>query len=193
MTRSILATALLLSLASPARAQQVVPAPQASTSVCFRGRPLPRCRAFWLTEFGVSPFDGAVAWELGGMRNVGPRSAVGGALYLRVDGGSAYGVKPRFRRWLSPVVALDVAPGFIILAGDGNSPGFAGHVGLSFRDWLALTLQAETVPPDFPAGRRIKWSGGGRLGGGLGAITGIAGLALLGWYALACGGRACFD
>jgi hypothetical protein len=184
MTRPIAAVALLLSLAAPLRAQQ---------AACFRGRPLPHCRTFWLTEFGVSPFDGMFGWELGGMRNLGTHSAVGGTLYLRVDGGTAYGVKPRFRRWLSPVVALDVSPGVIILAGARNSVGFAGHAGVSLGDLLAFTLQAETVPPGFDAGKRIRLSGGARLGAGPGAITGIAGLALLAVYAVACGGGTCLD
>jgi len=184
MTRSIAAVVLLVSLAAPLRAQQ---------AVCFRGRPLPQCRAFWLTEFGLSLPDGPFVWELGGMRNVGTHSAVGGTLYLRVDGGTAYGVKPRFRRWLSPVVALDVSPGIIILAGARSSVGFAGHVGASLADLLALSIQAETVQPDFTGGKTIKWSGGARLGAAPGAITGIAGLALLAAYVLACGGGACFD
>lgn len=182
MTRPIAAVVLLVSLAAPLRAQH---------AVCFRGRPLPQCRAFWLTEFGLSLPDGPFGWELGGMRNVGTRSAVGGTLYLRVDGGTAYGVKPRFRRWLSPVVALDVSPGIIIMAGAGKSVGFAGHVGVSLADLLALSIQAETAPPDFERGKRIKWSGGVRLGAGPGTITGLAGFVLLAAYALACGGGAC--
>jgi hypothetical protein len=192
MTRSIAAVVLVVSLTPPVPAQQTIRETKAPQPLCFHGRPLPQCRAFWLTEFGISPFEPWFVWELGGMRNIGPRSAVGGTLYLRIDGGTAYGLMPRFRRWLSPVVALDVSPGIIILAGAGNSAGFAGHIGLSFRDWLALTLQAETVPPDFEGGQRVKWSGGGRLGAGPGTITGIAGLVLLGVFGLACSGG-CFD
>ena len=193
MTRSIAAVVLFVSLATPLHAQQAVPAPDAPRALCFQGRPLPRCRAFWLTEFGVSPFEPSVVWELGGMRNVGARSAVGGALHVGIfDRGTAYGVKPRFRRWLSPAVALDVSPGIIILAAAGNSVGFTGHVGLSLRDWVALTLQAETRPPDFEGGKRIKWSGGGRLGAVPGTITGIAGLVLVSVFAAVCS-RGCFD
>jgi len=77
MTRSIAGVVLLVSLATPLRAQ-LVPAPNAPKALCFRGRPLPQCRAFWLTEFGLSLPDGPFGWELGGMRNVGKRSAVGG-------------------------------------------------------------------------------------------------------------------
>ena len=186
----IVAGMLAASLAAPLHGQQSDPA--APKPLCFRGRPLPQCRAFWLTEFGVSPFEPWFVWELGGMRNVGARSAVGGALYVRIDGGTAYGVKPRFRRWLSPVVALDVAPGIIILAAAGNSAGFAGHVGLSVGDLVGVTLQAETVPPDFDGGKRVKWSGGGRLGAVPGTIAGIAGVALVGVFALPCAGG-CID
>ena|SRR2546426_6671842 len=95
MTRSIAGVVLLVSLATPLRAQ-LVPPPNAPKALCFRGRPLPQCRAFWLTEFGLSLPDGPFGWELGGMRNVGKRSAVGGTLYLRIDGGTAYGVKPMY-------------------------------------------------------------------------------------------------
>ncbi len=190
MTRWIAAVVPIVWLTTPLAAQ-AVPARDAPRAVCFRGRPLPRCRAFWLTEFGLSLPDGPFGWQLGAMRNVGKRNAVGGTLYLRIDGGTAYGVKPRFRRWLSPVVALDVSPGIIILAGPEKSVGFAGHTGLSLGDWLTLSVQAETVAPGFEGGQRVKWAGGARLGAGPGTIAGIAGFVLLAAYALACGGGAC--
>ena len=64
---------------------------------------------------------------------------------------------------------------------------------MSFGDLLALTLQAETVPPDFERGKRVKWFAGRKLCAGPGTITGIAGFVLLAACALGCGGGACFD
>jgi len=100
-------------------------------ALCFRGRPLPNCRSFLLTEFDLALTEGSVRWEIGAMHNIGSRSAVGGSLLLRgaENDSSAFGAKIRFRHWLSRVVALDVSSG-ILVAGRGTAPGFAGHVGL---------------------------------------------------------------
>ncbi len=71
-----------------AQAPSLPPAPHA----CFRGRPLAECDGFWITEFTVAkPLSNSgdeidrlplFTWELGGMKNVGPRSAVGATLLL---------------------------------------------------------------------------------------------------------------
>src|SRR5437867_6509776 len=73
MRHSIVAIALAVSLAAPprVRGQQTGPAPDAPQALCFRGRPLAKCRAFWLTEFGASPFDGFFVWEVGGRIRAG--------------------------------------------------------------------------------------------------------------------------
>jgi hypothetical protein len=193
---SVLALSLVM-YANALRSQEpgVMRAPR---SICFRARMLPRCRAFWLTEFGLatrlgghSTPDGLLSWELGAMRNVGSRTALGGSLYLGIPTtGSGelegVGVKPRFRRWLGPGVALDVSPG-ILFAGNG-SPGFAGHVGLTMSHWLALTVQAQTVRPTVGSRRTLAWFGGAKLGGLPGAISGGATLLLGLAFGVACSG-----
>jgi hypothetical protein len=179
--------ALVLSLAGPLRGQQAAPATGIPKALCFRGRPVPNCRSFLVTEFDLAFTEGWARWELGAMHNVGPRSAVGGSLLLRAaNDSSAFGVKARFRRWLSRVVALDVSSG-ILVAGPGTAPGFASHVGLGIGDLVGLSIEAETVPPDFDGGKRIRWFGGVRTGAHLGVIIG----ALAGILAYGCSGS-CF-
>src|SRR5690242_6625913 len=174
--------------ANPLPSQQPGVMTETPRGMCFRARPLTDCRAFWLTEFGLaarlgsaSSPDALLTMELGAMRNVGAQSALGGSLYLSLNDGAGdvggVGVKPRIRRWLGPGIALDVSPG-ILLAG-GGSPGFTGHVGLTVRDWLALTMQAQTVQPTNSGGRALAWFGGARLGALPGAI-GAGAMLLLG-------------
>src|SRR3989442_15392150 len=110
-------------------------AAQAPTGLCFRPRPLPACSAYWITEFGVSAslsrseFHPAVplfTWELGGMKNLGERSALGATVFVNAsDFGSGPGGRLRLRRWLSQGLSLDVAPG-IILSGRAARRFFRG-------------------------------------------------------------------
>ena len=76
----------------------------------------------------------------------------------------------------------------ILVAGRGTAPGFAGHVGLGVGDLGALSIEAETVPPDFEGGKRIRWFGGVRVGAQLGTVVG----ALAGILFLGCRGGPCF-
>ena len=84
----------------------------ASHALCWRGHPLPECRSFLVTEVGLSyPMNktatngrGAViAGDLGWMRNISDRAAVGGTAHARIGIGDDYaraGVRARYRRWL---------------------------------------------------------------------------------------------
>jgi hypothetical protein len=180
--------ALTVSLASPVRGQQALSPTRTPKPLCFRGRTLPNCRSFLLTEFDLALTDGSTRWELGAMKNVGSRSAIGGSLLLRgaENDSSAFGVKARYRWWLSRALALDVSSG-ILVVGPGTAPGFAGHVGLGIGDLVGLSIEAETVPPDFEGGKRIRWFGGVRVGAHVGTIVGV----LAGILSYGCGGS-CF-
>jgi len=107
---------------------------------CWRGRPLPHCRAFLLFEFSAPRFltgtklDMAVAqqgngysryeqglvsqfvFDLGAMRNISDRDAVGGTVMVGMivdNPGREFvtGATARYRRWLTPVVSADAAAG----------------------------------------------------------------------------------
>ena len=147
-------------------------AAQAPTGLCFRPRPLPTCSAYLITEFGVGvglsrsefhPAGPLFTWELGGMKNLGERSALGATVFVNAsDFGSGPGGRLRLRRWLSQGLSLDVAPG-IILSGSA-ARRFSGEVALDFHGLVAATVQVQ--------GDHVFV--GGRLGGLPGAITGVA-------------------
>lgn len=100
--------------------------------LCWRGRPLPKCRTFVLTEIGYygvaavtqqhyqysypgtngdtvtyryseDAMSSQLTAEVGVMQNLGPRTALGGTFVLGFGtGGADVGIKGRYRRWLSP-------------------------------------------------------------------------------------------
>lgn len=84
---------------------------QQPAELLFRGRPLPACRSFLITEFGLNrvltggPRDAepwCVTGEFGLMGNVSPRDALGGTLLVEFDdNGNRVGLKARHRRWLA--------------------------------------------------------------------------------------------
>jgi hypothetical protein len=163
-------------LASIVASLSVVAAAEAQTSTCFRGRPLPTCQSFWITEFsylrgwremptyegstrvrgGRSDDDAYLAGEIGHMVNLGPDDAVGATLHmgLKVDqGDSRIAVKARYRRWLpapSRGTSLEVSPGIILrnepLKADRRMPGFTVHAALDFESWFALVAAVDAVP-----------------------------------------------
>jgi hypothetical protein len=157
--------------------------------MCFSGRPLPKCKAFMLTEFGYSRrlndshrdvYSGRwyLTAELGAMVNRGYRSALGAALFFGAeDDGSRWGLRPRYRRWLSGTISLDVAPG-ILFAGTDNRfqpsfPGFSGQLSLGVGDLVGVTTQLEIIPSD-ALGTRTEWFVGVRGGSGIGIVGGLA-------------------
>jgi hypothetical protein len=131
-------------------AMGLVPA-GAAAQTCFRGAPAPRCRQFFVLEMDASHSAGAVArnpyafsWATGGMANVGPRSAVGGALLVAADDdGHRIGVQGRFRRWLHGRTALDLTPE-IFLGGHrngGTGPGGAAlGLAVTHGDLVGVSL-----------------------------------------------------
>ncbi len=99
---------------------------------CFRGRPLPACRSFWIVEMqGEAPvaqttrtitftgelpremrlFEKKLEWNLGHMLNLTPRHAVGGVLTFGTS--NQFGVKLRGRRWLNADLSVELEGGLL--------------------------------------------------------------------------------
>lgn len=124
-------TVALATFASPGvtRAQDSLATAPGTSRVpsrfCFRGRALPHCSHFLLIEAGYYhrlagskhaaldtneitrdaidnlDRDSHFSWELGYMRNLDGRNAMGGALLVGTgDAGARFGVKGRYRRWV---------------------------------------------------------------------------------------------
>lgn len=182
MRRSVVAGALVAlamsGTANSGAARQQAPAADARGGQigCFRGKPLPACRSFWIFELqGSAPlvqtrrrvvntfpdgptltqrataFESSLEWNLGHMVNVSPSWAVGGVFTAGPDGRGAFrGVKARARRWLSPDVALELEGG--LLAADVQGAGTPGHSGvtadvrLDIRDQGSFFVRWDGVP-----------------------------------------------
>lgn len=208
MFRSIIAGLAFL-LPGGALAAQTAPG-------CLRGGPLPSCGSFWITEaaYGIrvtpapGPFESSegdrltASLDLGGMKNVSGRLAVGGSAAVGALGGIYLAVKPRVRYWVSRDLAADFAPG-VVVSGVRGSPRFTADLSLMYRDKIGITTQTFVLPNDVydPAsntvttGTRVVTYAGLRLGSKLG-VLGAAGDALallgaIGLYLVACGSSGC--
>jgi hypothetical protein len=117
-------------------AAQAVDGAEDAARICFRGRPLPACRSFWIVEmqaytplsqssrmvrYSTAPpvplqsFEEQLEWNFGHMVNVTPDLAIGGLLTLGTGAGSGAfaGLKGRVRRWLGPQVSVEVEGGLL--------------------------------------------------------------------------------
>ncbi len=124
--------------------------------ICFRGKPAPECKMFFLTEIDLGyilqpNYDESderfyFNLELGGMYNLNKQSAVGGTFFGVNWGppncGTYSGFKVRYRQWLSSSVSLDISPG-LSLWGEGKHPQFKAHISLNYKDLFALIVQVD--------------------------------------------------
>jgi hypothetical protein len=172
MKRSLLAALLL----APHLGAAQTPSHQ-----CYRGRPLPACSSFWISEFGLLgplpnryfPYGEVLRWQLGGMSNQGPRTALGAAFAFELDGfGSRYGLMPRYRRWLGQRAALDLSAGVLLHGSDGfRFPGFVAEAGVTQSDVIGAVIQVETLRLE--GRRQVNWYGGLKFGSALGVVAGL--------------------
>src|SRR5687767_9744145 len=148
-------------------------APPESESGCFVGKPLPRCKTFWLTEFGyyhraigtgfIQEFETAsfdrpdldnhYTWDIGFMSNRSPRTAIGGTVHLGADNsGVRIGLKGRHRRWIAGKGVMDVSAGVVRAGIRAAYPalheaalGLTGDVDLGGWEWAAVNVGADVV------------------------------------------------
>jgi hypothetical protein len=187
----------------------LVPTGTAAAQSCFESQPLPRCRGFWVTEFGggvrVSPtvpgsWRGLISWELGGMRNLSRKVAVGGTgFWTLTDQASSLGLRPRMRYWVGDAFSVDIAPGVILVERGRSGLGFSGQVSANVTPTLSLvttvqSIRAVTYSYDTPRPGRIDLFVGARLSGRAGAIAGVvAPLVPFLYVFILCSGGGCFD
>ena len=170
-------------------------------ALTWRGRPLAETRSFMITEFGVLariddyPYIGgdsrtAISFDLGWMKNISERGAVGFSGYALVsDPTTRLGIRARYRRWLSRKTSIDISPG-VLLGGEDSGieydpPGFVLGATLNAGDLVALSVDAEyarnldlvhdTPPFQWEKRTDVAWRAGAKLGSGLG-LLGAAGL-----------------
>ena len=134
--------------------------PRIPRSPALRGRPSPEQRGFTLLQVGYLRRLGTLRAEqdrtvlvadAGRMWNIDGNHSLGGTVMLAAgDEFTRVGLKPRYRRWLSRTVSVDLAPGvFFSVPGDGNPEhapiGFVGESSLTFGDWIAITGAVHVV------------------------------------------------
>lgn len=145
---------------------------------CFRAAPLPECRSFVVSEvalgrrlFGTGAPEGQLLdqmmeWraviELGAMVNRDERSALGGSGVLRLgDEVLIWGLRGRYRRWLSNGDAWEVSAAALSVSGSNPGPegstgsvqwasydGLGGEVGASWSPagWIAVGADVVAMP-----------------------------------------------
>jgi hypothetical protein len=150
-----------------------------ASTLCFHPQPRAACRNYTITEFGVgsrAPGEDErhYFWDLGVMRNRSATTAIGASLHFAGgDDFQRYGVKVRYRRWLSESVPLDVAPGVVMHAHEGAHGyrlGVTTQAAVSFHDLAGVFLQLDLV--DAGRGTRPQVRFGMRAGTLTGMISG---------------------
>jgi len=107
--------------------------------------------AFTRAEGGVSGERSySIAFDLGRMVNVTDRTAMGGTLFLSAGSGADFGVRARFRRWISDRSALDISPGVIFFHDEpdnweGRGLGLVGEAVWSYSRTLGIAAQVYSV------------------------------------------------
>lgn len=133
----------------------------------FRGKPYSECCSYFIFEsamYGKAIRSGAPAFkegflftfDFGVMFNNQNSSAFGGSLHVTTDdNGTFVGVGPRYRRWLSNNIGLDISP-VLMMGGTDNEvhrrfPGFGLAASLSlgelisFNSYLQIIRYEQTV------------------------------------------------
>jgi hypothetical protein len=161
--------------------------------LCFKGRPMPWCRSFLVTELGFryqlnapeGVYPQGLTLEAGWMRNLSQSLALGATAFATGQGGGeggdalfSVGLKPRVRRWLGDRLSVEVSAGLAFpIGGEYGSPGITGDVGLNVGDVLQLTGSFETLR--FPlGGADVAWYFGGKAGSYAGVVATVALVAL---------------
>ena len=123
--------------------------------LCFRCRPYPECRAFFVTNSGAyfqfdarpgaNPMRAIADW--GAMVNLSPRNAIGGSWFLTVgENEVSTGPVLRWRRWLGPKQSIDVAIGTPVAGGNVLRPGSVlGLVKYNPAHWIGIAARPERV------------------------------------------------
>ncbi|MFH1219652.1 MAG: hypothetical protein V1694_04290 [Candidatus Eisenbacteria bacterium] len=172
----------------------------ASAQMCFRGKPAPACKTFWITEFGLgymqgTPRPACPTCEIGLMVNYREGYAIGGTTYVAFREPFRCGPMLRVRRWMSPNWSMNFAGGPIFGRGSqGVQPGFAAHVDVNYKDWVAPYLGLDALAGGLEEGSGLHagvrlglpgWHPGWRL-----CVIGLAVAAAFGFLALLAAGTA---
>jgi len=162
---------------------------------CFRGKPLPDCRSFWITESSILyRFDngGFGEWhqrlyylaELGTMYNVNRTTAVGWSASLGFDdlvNDTRFYIGGRYRRWYSRRIATDVGLSLLVSGSKSTSPGLAANASVLVNEDGGLSVRMEWLKHEATSTSAVAWYGGIKFASEAGIIVAVGGtlIALL--------------
>jgi len=133
---------------------------------CFRAQGCPRCRGSFLLELSMAQSAercGEGAWfggEFGYLWNLGPDFGLGGKFFMNGDDcGERNGIRLVGRRWLTPQLSFEVAPGIALGGAETQSfPSFSLQVALDIAGVVAPVYNLEMIRPGLPSG--WQWAPG---------------------------------
>lgn len=175
----------------------------ATAQHCFRGKPCPQCRWFWITDSNFmyrlwSSGDGRegdisstrrllFSFDLGVMHNRSERGALGASISAGYEQGceqGQIGVRLQFRRWMRRPFSFEYAPGIVVNTGKGQHKGFSNLLAISAADLVALSMRIDFMKYSRESGYQVCTYGGITLGsyagiaGAVGVSAVIVGVAL---------------
>jgi hypothetical protein len=129
-----------------------------------------------------------LTWDVGLMRNVSGKTAVGGTAFLGMDFETyRVGLRGRLRYWLNRDVSLEASPGVLVFGDDNlKFPGFTGDVAVNYQDCIGATARLEIFPRSWDGTHTQAFLGmklGSSPGATIMAIETIAGLVFAAWAA----------
>jgi hypothetical protein len=165
---------------------------------CFRGQPLPECANFVVSEVSYGGRADAydprsennhLSLEMGLMYNRGPRTALGASVSHIWSEDSRLGVHFRYRRWLNNVFSLDLSPGLRLSGRDMSTysfdyPGVTARVGLMYADAIGMSVEMDAGKTVLE-GNQVDWRVNITTGSYASGVVAVAGLVLIGAYAIA--------
>ena len=160
----------------------------ATAQHCFRGKPCPQCRWFWITDSNFmyrlwSSEDARerntgsnvlFSFDLGVMHNHSERSALGASISGGYDQGyeqGQIGARLRYRRWLNRPFSFEYAPGIMVNTGKGHYKGFSNLLAITAADLVALSMRIDFMKYSRESSYQVCTYGGITLG----SYAGIAG------------------
>jgi hypothetical protein len=174
---------------------------------CWRGRPLPACRGFFVVEaqgsmpvwssrstiriatFRPETFESQLDWNLGFMVNVSEWWAVGGVITVGTGSSDPLtGIKARARRWIQPGLSAEIQAGALrtdAAGGFAQTPlwGATADARLNVKDWGSLFVRWDGVDvpaqasPDGDVFEEGRFHQGLYVGAGAGSTWAVAGTA----------------
>jgi hypothetical protein len=168
----LLVALVLLFCVQTSVAENETDQPSTRKSFSFRGAPQKSVDMFLISEVGVASryfilqpgfndhLAGHITWELGLMKNILPKHAVGGTIYASYDDtyeqAILLGLKARYRFWLTERFHLDIGSGMLLSENRPSLfsnrlkqrriyPSFIGHIGIGVADWVSLRWAVQKV------------------------------------------------